>query len=154
MRLLDKTLFHDDFVDFLDCLLVEDVDSIIVGGYAVVLHGYHRVTGDLDIWVEPTSQNYEKLMQAFRRFGLPSHVISETDFLDTKAADVFTFGRPPVALDLLTSVKGLDFKSAYAQAETLKSDKGDVKFLHLNHLKEAKRCAGRHKDLNDLENLP
>lgn len=154
MRPLDKSLFHDDFVDFLNCLQVEDVESIIVGGYAVVLHGYHRVTGDLDVWVKPTSQNYQKLRRAFSRFGLPTDAISEADFLDTEAADVFSFGRPPVALDLLTVVKGLDFEVAYKQAETLKTDAGEVRFLHLNQLKEAKRAAGSHKDLDDLENLP
>lgn len=154
MRSLDKSLFHEDFVDFLDCLQAEQVDSIIVGGYAVVLHGYHRVTGDLDIWVRPTADNYQKLIRAFSGFGLPTDVITEAEFLDTESADVFSFGRPPVALDLLTAVKGLEFEESYKQAEVLKSNGGEVRFLHLNQLKEAKRSAGRHKDLDDLENLP
>ena len=141
-------------MDFLESLCAGGVEFMIVGGYAVVLHGYHRVTGDLDVWVRPSLGNFQKLMLAFSHFGLPVDAVSESEFLDTDSADVFSFGRPPVALDILTKVKGLDFDEAYAQAESLRSDSGVVRFLHLNQLREAKRAAGRHKDLDDLEHLP
>ena len=93
-------------------------------------------------------------MAAFFRFGLPTEVIFESEFLDTESQDVFTFGRPPVALDLLTKVRGLDFAGAYAHAEQLKADDGQIGFLHLNELRQAKRAAARRKDLDDLEHLP
>lgn len=153
MRHLHPELFHQDFVDFLHCLHHERVESILVGGYAVVLHGYHRVTGDLDVWINPTEENFQKLMRAFEVFGLPTDAISQEDFLNVGAQDVFTFGRPPLALDLLTKVKGLNFYEAYKNAEPLLLDDSVVRLIHVNDLKEAKRSAGRHKDLNDLENL-
>lgn len=153
MKTLSQNLFNEDFVDFLVCLVKADVEAILVGGYAVVLHGYHRTTGDLDVWVKPSAENFSKLRHAFANFGLPTDVISEQNFLSPDETDVFRFGRPPVAIDILTRVKGLVFEEAYSLAEFIFV--GDIPFrlLHLNHLKEAKRSAGRHKDLDDLEHL-
>lgn len=153
MITLDEEVFYPDFVDFLRCLSEANVDSILVGGYAVVLHGHPRTTGDLDIWVEPTLANYAKLMKAFLAFGLPTHAIGKDEFLALEQQDVFTFGRPPVAIDILTKVKGLEFKEAFAHSEQLKMGTTVFRLLHLNDLKAAKRSAGRHKDLDDLENL-
>ncbi|MEO0510000.1 MAG: hypothetical protein AAF065_09090 [Verrucomicrobiota bacterium] len=110
MRTLHPELFNQDFVDFLHCLDQARVESILVGSYAVVLHGYHPVTGDMDVWINPTGKNFQSLMKAFTAFGLPTDVISQEEFLKTDAQDVFTFGRPPVALDLLAKVKGLAFR--------------------------------------------
>lgn len=153
MRKLDPEIFTQDFVDFLHCLDKAKVESILVGGYAVVMHGYHRTTGDLDVWVNPTRENFARLMQAFAAFGLPTNAIPEEVFLQLERQDVFTFGRPPVALDILTKVKGLDFDEAYAKAEPLALQNSVVRLIHLNDLREAKRSAGRHRDLDDLENL-
>lgn len=119
MRELQTGLFNQDFVDFLTCLHDTEVASLLVGGYTVVLHGYPRTTGDMDIWVKPSPGNYEKLMRAFLKFGLPTDVITLEDFLTPENQDVLTFGRPPVALDILTHVKGLEFDSAHANAESL-----------------------------------
>jgi len=114
MRELELGLFNDDFIDFLKSLRKFEVESILVGGYAVVLHGYHRTTGDMDIWVKPTAENYARMQKSFADFGLPLNAISLTNFLAIEENDVFTFGRPPVAIDLLTKVKGLDFDQAAA----------------------------------------
>lgn len=102
-------IFNTDFQDFLKCLNKVAVEYMLVGGYAVILYGYHRTTGDMDIWVNPTECNYNKLMQAFISFGLPTTAISLRDFIDNEDFEVFTFGRPPVSIDLMTQVKGLDF---------------------------------------------
>lgn len=64
-----------------------------------------------------------------------------------------TFGRPPVAIDILTQVKGLQFEDAYALTEEMRVDDAPLRLLHLGHLKAAKKSAGRHKDLDDLEHL-
>jgi len=153
VKSLHPELFNQDFVDFLHCLADAEVEAILVGGYAVVLHGYHRTTGDLDVWVNPTPENYLRLRQAFAVFGLPTDAISEAAFLAPDDQDVFTFGRPPVAIDILTQVKGVAFDDAYLQAEGILVDQATVRLLHLNHLKQAKHSAGRHKDLDDLEHL-
>jgi hypothetical protein len=153
MRHLDRNLLNPDFVEFLQCLHAESVEAILVGGYAVVLHGYFRTTGDMDVWVRPTLENYKRMRAAFATFGLPTEAISEEAFLDTGHADVFTFGRPPMAIDILTKVKGLDFEETFEMAEEIRVDGAPLRLIHLNHLKRAKKAADRNKDRDDLEHL-
>ena len=153
MKRLNRNLLNPDFVEFLQCLYSESVEAVLVGGYAVVLHGYFRTTGDLDIWVRPTSENYKRMQAAFVTFGLPVEAISEAAFLDVSQADVFTFGRPPMAIDILTKVKGLNFEETFEMAEEICIDGAPLRLIHLNHLKRAKKAANRNKDRDDLEHL-
>jgi len=129
------------------------VRYILVGGYAVVLHGYIRTTGDLDIWVEPTAENYTRLAGALDRFGIPKNAISAKAFLRIRDNDVFTFGRPPVSIDLMTDVRGLDFTTAFKDATMIEVDGLSVRLLDLMSLITAKKAAGRYKDLDDIEHL-
>ena len=92
-------IFNDDFQDFLKALNEFHVEYILVGGYSVILHGYSRTTGDMDIWVKKTKENYLKIGRAFRRFGMPLFDMTESNFLSNPALDVFTFGRVPVSID-------------------------------------------------------
>ncbi len=154
MREIEAGLLNKDFIDFLNSLKKYEVASLLVGGYAVVLHGYHRTTGDIDIWVEPTEENFVRLQKAFAEFGLPLDAITLKDFLSHEKVDVFTFGRPPVAIDILTKVKGLEFDQAFQCSEAVLVDGAPVQLLSMRSLKDAKRAAGRHKDLDDLEHLP
>src|SRR6478752_3170163 len=110
------TIFNDDFRDFIQALNEQKVEYILVGGYAVILHGYRRVTGDMDIWVNRTKENYSKLVKAFSQFGLSVFDMTEAKFLDIKSADVFSFGRPPVSIDILTRLKGVEFDEAFSRA--------------------------------------
>jgi hypothetical protein len=100
-------LFNPDFRDFLKALHLHKVDYLLVGGYAVILHGYERVTADMDIWVRCTSENYKKIVLAFRTFGLSLFDMTLENFLNTEKWDVFRFGRKPVAIDIMTKIKGL-----------------------------------------------
>lgn len=148
-----SNLFNPDFLDFLQSLNKCEVDYILVGGYAVILHGYDRVTADMDIWVRCTPENYSKLCEAFQAFGMPVFDMTLDNFLDFEKWDVFRFGRKPVAIDIMTKVKGLDFEDAFESSELKRIDGIPVRLIHYNHLIEAKKQAGRNKDLNDLENL-
>ena len=126
----------------------------MVGGYSVILHGYNRTTGDLDIWVNPTVENYSRLVRAFSKFGMPIFDMTVEKFLLAEHYDVFTFGRPPVSIDILTQVLGVEFDGAFAQAECFEiTDSLSVRSLRLADLLDAKRSAGRSKDLDDLEHL-
>ena len=147
------TIFNDDFRDFIQAMNNHNVEYILVGGYAVILHGYRRVTGDMDIWVNRTEENYSKLSQAFAEFGLPLFDMTESKFLDTDAADVFSYGRPPVSIDIITKLKGVEFNDAFRQVQVFNEEGLEIRFLHLNNLIEAKKAAGRHKDLDDIEKL-
>lgn len=98
-------IFNDDFQDFIQCLNNADVEYILVGGYAVIIRGYSRSTGDMDIWVNRTATNYEKLIKAISVFGLPTEALPEEKFFSDEF-DVFSFGRPPFAIEIMTAVKG------------------------------------------------
>ena len=147
-------IFNDDFHDFIECLNKNEVEYILVGGYAVIIRGYSRSTGDMDIWVNKTESNYRKLQKAITEFGLPAQAIVKDQFFSTEF-DVFSFGKPPYAIEVMTAVKGLDFPGTYQSSSLVRiDDKIDVRVIHLHQLIKAKKAAGRNKDLNDIENLP
>ncbi len=147
-------IFNQDFRDFLQALNNNDVAYLLVGGYAVILHGYSRTTGDMDIWVEKTKHNYGRLVKAFHEFKMPVFDMTEENFLHHKEWDVFRFGRNPVAIDIMTKMGGLDFNQCYKVAQEYTDEGVIIKLVHYNDLIKAKRAAGRFKDLDDLENLP
>ena len=146
-------LFNDDFRDFIIALNEQEVRYLLVGGYSVILHGYSRTTGDMDIWVDRTKDNYLNLKKAFVQFGMPVFDMTEENFLSHPAWDVFTFGKPPVAIDLMLQLKGLDFDEAFNRSVIFSDEELEVRTIHKNDLIQAKKSAGRNKDLNDLENL-
>jgi hypothetical protein len=148
-----SNIFNDDFRDFIQALNNNNVEYLLVGGYAVILHGYRRVTGDMDVWVNRTKENYSRLIRAFSEFGLPVFDMTESKFLDTDFADVFSFGRPPISIDIITKLKGVDFDDAFSQALQFDENGLSIRFIHLNNLIQAKKAAGRHKDLDDIEKL-
>jgi len=146
-------IFNDDFRDFLKALNNQNVRYMLVGGFSVILHGYSRTTGDMDIWVERTPENYIRLKDAFEEFGMPVFDMTEENFLSHPAWDVFTFGRPPVAIDIMVKVKGLDFGQSYENSVVFEDDDLFIRTIHKDNLIAAKKSAGRNKDLDDLENI-
>jgi len=147
-------IFNPDFIDFIQSFNNHRVEYMLVGGYAVVLRGYSRSTGDMDIWVNKTEDNFYKIQAAFHEFGLPAAAISKEKFFSSEF-DVFSFGKPPFAIEILTALKGIPtFDEAYTMATYENEGSTQVKVIHLKHLLAAKHAAGRHKDLNDIENLP
>ena len=146
-------IFHDDFRDFLNALNKAEVRYILVGGYSVVLHGYSRTTGDMDLWVERNAENYHKLKIAFQIFGMPVFDMTEENFLAHPVWDVFTFGTPPVAIDIMVNLEGLDFEATFKKAVYFEDDELKIRTINRNDLIAAKKIAGRAKDINDLENL-
>jgi hypothetical protein len=146
-------IFNEDFKDFITVLNKFAVEYMLVGGYAVILRGYSRSTGDMDIWINKTEHNYQQLLLAITEFGLPAAAVPINQFFSTDY-DVFSFGKPPFAIELMTEVKGLEFIPAYQQSTIEKVDELSVRVIHLNQLIDAKKAAGRNKDLNDIDNLP
>jgi hypothetical protein len=148
-----STIFNEDFREFIQSLNDNKVEYMLVGGYAVILHGYRRVTGDMDIWVNRTKENYSKLVKAFSQFGMSVFDMTDEKFLDIESTDVFSFGRPPVSIDILTRLKGVEFDNAFSRAMQFEENGLIVRFIHLNNLIEAKKASGRYKDLDDIEKL-
>lgn len=147
------SFFNNDFKDFLIALNQNNVEYIVVGGYAVILRGYSRSTGDLDIWVHKTNSNFILLQKALRRFGLPLEAVPQEQFF-SENFDVFSFGVPPNAIEVMTAVKGIEFAVAFNAATMEQVDDISIRVIHLKNLLEAKKAAGRSKDVNDIENLP
>ena len=146
-------ILHKDFVDFIDALNKRKVEYIVVGGYSVIFHGYSRTTGDLDIWVNKTSSNYKKLLEAFNDFGMAIFDMTEENFLSNPNIDVFSFGRPPVSIDIMTNVKGLEFAESFGQSSIIKVEGLDLRLIDFRDLIQAKKASGRSKDFDDIENL-
>lgn len=148
-----SNILNDDFREFLKCLNKESVEYILVGGYAVIFHGYTRTTGDLDIWVNKTLENYKKLKNAFLDFGMPVFDMTEDNFLYNPNIDVFTFGRPPVCIDIMNQIKGLEFEDCYKKTDLINVQNIKVRLINLSDLLIAKKASNRPKDQDDRDHL-
>ena len=143
-------LFNEDFHDFIQALNYYKVDYLLVGGYAVILHGYIRSTADMDVWVNKTTENYQLLKKALQKFGAP--VMPEAEFLGNQF-DVWGLGKEPNKIEIMSDVKGIEFEDAFKQSRIYNEDNLSIRFIHLNHLILSKEAAGRYKDKNDIEQL-
>ena len=147
-------VFNPDFKDFITSFNNHNVEYILVGGYAVIIRGFSRATGDMDLWVNKTEANFNAIQKAIAEFGLPLAAVPKEKFL-SELFDVFTFGRPPYAIEILTALKGLQsFKEAFEMATMEVVDDIVIRVIHLQHPIKAKEAAGRHKDKYDIDNLP
>ena len=146
-----------DFLDFIDLLNQNKVEYMVVGGYAVGLHGYPRYTGDLDIWINKTETNVDKLLNAIREFGGPLAQINKEQFLKyaTKQSPSpgVSFGRDPLRIEVVSSIDGVDFEDCYLRAMTNKMLKTELKYIGFEDLKRNKLATGRTKDKADIEEL-
>jgi len=124
---------------------------LLVGGYAVNYYGYVRATGDMDIWVEPSEENAERVVAALREFGFDVPELSPELFADPDA--VVCMGEPPFRIELITTISGVAFDECYEQRVVEHVDDVEVPFISLDHLKANKRAAGRLKDRVDVQHL-
>lgn len=147
-------IFNEDFRDFIHAMNKTHVRYILIGGFSVILHGYSRTTGDMDIWVDRTLENYKKIKTTFSIFGMPVFDMTEENFLTHPTWDVFTFGLPPSAIDIMVKVKGISFNECYEKSVIFNEDDLEIRTINLSHLIAAKQASARPKDLDDLQNLP
>lgn len=144
-------MFHKDFKEFIELLNKNRVEYLLVGGYALGIHGYPRYTGDMDIWVKPTLENAQKILKVLDDFGFSELELSQDDF--TKLGNVIQLGYPPLRIDLLTQPDGVDFDASYAQRFDLNYNNLLIHVISLEDFKKNKAASGRPKDLEDLRNL-
>jgi len=142
---------NQDFVDLLRAFAAHDVRCLIVGAYALALHGRPRATGDLDVWVDATPENAPRVMAALKAFGAPLEQIDEADF--SRPGVVYQLGVAPGRIDILTELTGLTFEEAWPGR--LRHPFGDVQadFIGREAFLRNKRATGRAKDLGDIEGL-
>ncbi len=147
-----KILIPKDFREFLKLLRTNEVEYLLIGGYAVGFYGYARPTADLDVWVARSRRNAEKIVAALKQFGFASPALSVELFTREKA--IVRMGVAPFRLEMITFIDGVDFSECYEEKQTVKFEETEVDVIGLKHLKINKKASGRLKDLNDLENLP
>ena len=145
---------HNDFKELLSALNDEKVKYLVVGGYAVSLHAQPRATKDLDILVKPDKANAAALFRAFAKFGAPLEGLTPGDF--TEPGSFFRMGTPPVMVDILPQIAGVEFDHAWRRRimETIDAETGlQAPFISAPDLITAKQAAGRAQDLADAEAL-
>ncbi len=149
-RQVEANHFSQDVQELIRLFYEFGVRYLLIGGEAVIFHGYPRYTGDVDFYYEPGLENAERLFQALLRFwdGDVPGINSPPDLADPGL--VLQFGRPPNRVDLLSRVSGIEFESAWQRRIVTVLGEVELPYLGLEDLVEAKRAAGRPKDLQDL----
>jgi hypothetical protein len=140
-----------DFVELLRAFAAADVRFMVVGAYALGLHGRPRATGDLDVWVDATPDNAARVMQALAQFGAPLHDITQADL--SREGITYQIGLPPLRVDILTSLTGITFSEAWPHRVRQNLGEVEADFIGRAHFIKNKRATGRHKDLGDIEGL-
>lgn len=140
-----------DFREFVALLNAQGVEYLIVGAYAVGAHGHPRYTGDLDVWVRPTVDNSARTVAAVNAFGFASFEVPADGF--SQPGKVLQLGGRPLGIDIMTSVAGVEFDTAWQRRMTVDLEGLPVHFLGLEDLVASKKATGRPKDLGDLDEL-
>jgi len=140
-----------DFKELLALFNAHHVKYLIVGGYALALHGAPRYTGDIDILIQPDSENAKRILKALEAFGFASIGLQEADL--TTPEKVIQLGYPPVRIDIMTSLSGVSWEKAYKGR--VQGDYDDLKIFYIGReqLILNKKSTARKKDLADLEAL-
>ena len=150
---MTKSLLNEDFQDLLQALLDEKVAFLIVGAYALAIHGVPRATGDLDIWIKPAPDNAKRVWSALQSFGAPIKA------LDISVSDLATLGMvvqiglPPRRIDLLTDISGVTFEKAWQDRVLHEIEGLTIPFIGREVLLQNKKASGRPKDLVDVATL-
>jgi hypothetical protein len=144
-------MLNDDYREMLHILLEERVEFILVGAYALAAHGYPRATGDIDIWVHPSSGNAVCVYKALAKFGAPLQDLSPQDFSNPDV--IFQIGVAPRRIDIITSITGVDFSEASQKTLQIEIDTLSIQVLSISDLIKNKEATGREKDLLDVKTL-
>ena len=144
-------MLNSDYKDMLQVLLDNGVKFLMVGAYAMGVHGYPRATGDIDIWVETSAENSERVYRSMASFGAPLHEIDEATF--ATPGIVFQIGVAPRRIDIITAISGVEFDDAYQQRQIVEIEDLSIPILSLGDLIKNKRATGRDKDRLDADQL-
>ena len=140
-----------DFKEFIALLNEHQVEYLIVGGYAVVAYGYHRFTGDLDVWINPSLDNAKKTLDVLKAFGFGKLKLTVEDL--SSKDKIIQLGYEPIRIDILTSVEGLNFVDSYKRRTSRKADGIKIHLIGLDDLRKNKKLVGRDRDLEDYKHL-
>lgn len=140
-------MLNPDYRDILSAFTGEQVEFLLVGAYALAVHGLPRATGDMDLWVQCSPDNARRILRALANFGAPMAQISADDF--TRPEMVFQIGVVPRRVDILTSISGVAFEEAWSARIEVAIEGLVIPVLSRRHLIRNKRSVGRPKDIAD-----
>lgn len=150
-KLAESMKTEKDYEEFFALLNKHRVRYCIIGSYAVAFYSNPRYTKDVDLLVEPTRQNAERLLRVLKEFGFGSLNLSERDFANK--GQIIQLGYEPVRIDLITSLSGLPFGQIWKNRKRGPYGRQKVNFIDLNSLIRSKKLSGRAQDIADLEIL-
>ncbi len=134
-------------------LLEAKVNFLLIGGYAVIYHGYVRTTGNMDIWLQPDNKNKERFLAVLEKHLEDKSGIDEVNKLDFTEVVAFHIGSPPEKIDFLTKMAGIKYDEAFEQRAFFQLQNNKIPVLHLNDLIVNKLLSNRLKDQADVEEL-
>jgi hypothetical protein len=144
-------ILNRHFREFIELLAKHKVEYLVVGGYAVGLHGFPRYTGDLDIFVAISRSNAANLVKVFSDFGFSDLGLTETDFLEDET--IVEIGREPAKIQILTGIDGVAFDACYRRRLMFEDENLPIPFISFDDLVANKASSPRAKDKIDLEEL-
>jgi hypothetical protein len=142
---------NSDFEELLSIFNESSVRYLIVGGYAVMLYTEPRYTKDLDLWIDASEENAERVYRALATFGAPLASLTPKDFAEE--GSFYQMGLPPARVDILMSIDGVTFAEAWPNRQESKLGNVQAWFIGRGELIRNKRKVGRHIDLHDAELL-
>ena len=140
-----------DLREFIELLNAREARYLVVGAFAVAYHGHPRYTGDIDLFVDASVENGQRLLSAIKDFGFSDTGLTLSDL--TKPDQVIQLGVSPNRIDLMTFLSGVSFENAWASRDQGEIDGVRVSFISREMLKRNKLASGRFQDLADLEHL-
>ena len=140
-----------DFKEFLQLLNSEKIEYLLIGGYAVGLHGYVRGTGDMDVWIATNEQNFDRMLRVLELFGFSRSSLSRDLF--TGPQHIIRMGVPPNRLEILTKISGVDFGECYERRSIVDCDGLQIPLISYEDLRRNKLSSGRAKDIGDVTML-
>lgn len=144
-------MFNQDYKEILQLLIKEGVEFQVVGAYALAAHGYPRATGDIDIWIEATSDNAAAVYRSLAQFGAPISTLTPEDLIAD--GTVFQIGIAPCRIDILNRIDGVSYQESKSDKHCVTLDGLTIPFLSKKHLIQNKLSTGRLRDKADIEEL-
>jgi predicted nucleotidyltransferase len=146
-----KINFESDIIDFIELCNKYAVKYLVIGGYAVSVHGYPRSTKDIDVCIELSEENAAKMVEVIKDFGFDSLNLTKDDFL--KKFFITQLGFPPLRIDILNDLDGVSFEEAWQNKKIVNFEGIDVNFIGYNDLITVKLKAARPQDIADIDKL-
>jgi hypothetical protein len=143
----ERRLLNPDYRDMLSAFTEEGVKYLLVGAFALAVHGHVRATGDIDLWIDCSRDNAARVMAALARFGAPLHEIETQDF--ATPGIVFQIGIAPRRVDILTTIDAVEFEEAWPQRKEVEVEGLRIPVISRHHLLRNKRATGRPRDQAD-----